>query len=128
MGNLAIVTDISRVVVASCSFRQELAVVTDGMDERPKNGLTVQETKKGARSYDDHSGETINRGLILQGGLAGLPAGRRSISADSRIFGACKVLERVTGGKADQIGIWLVQEQESLATARFMCICTVLFK
>ena len=108
METLATVAGISCFAVASCSFHQELAVVTSEMDETPRDGLTVQETKKGARSYDDHSGETINRGLILQGGLAGLPAGRRSISADSRIFGACKVLERVTGGKADQIGIWLV--------------------
>ena len=96
-------TTISCVTVASCSFHQELAVVTGGMDETPRDGLTVQERKKGACSYADHSGEAINKGIILQGGLSGLPAGRQSITADSRIFGACKVLERGSWGKADQI-------------------------
>jgi len=79
-------TTISCFAVASCSFHQELAVVTSGMDETPRDGLTVQERKKGARSCGDRSGETMNKGMILQGGLSGLPAGRQSISADSRIF------------------------------------------
>lgn len=79
-------TTISCFAVASCSFHQELTLVTGGMDRTPRDGLTVQESKKGARFCGDHSGETIDRGIILQGGLSGLRAGRQFISADSRVF------------------------------------------